>query len=167
MKTILTISIISIGLIIIFWFFSKKRLIKKMNTYVIIVKMAMWENLSEEFSKNLQNRQAKLLAGAVVNKLFGEEAPNQEVKNFTKENQEKINNTLLKIKNNRELCEIITQTNKTNYIVSQYFRNNKENKPDFVNREKLKELGIWVSGLGAPNPKTYPQMVEKWAKNKI
>jgi len=161
------IAIGTIMFLFLYWLFihnKKQKLLKEINALVVLTKIKIYE----EFEKTIQNNNNKetaFLAGAMTNSLFGEKTDNENAKQFLEEHRAEVDHELSKIKNNKELCKIITQAYKMNIIARTNLRTStEENVPDPVSLEKLKRLGIWIDGLESPSPKTFILMAQEYYK---
>lgn len=154
-----------LALIIFYWFYSKKKLVKKMNTHVIVIKTQIRESLREKFLERYDKEEAMLLANSVVYEIFGEEPPDLKSKNFLKNNQERIDNVLLKMKDDEDLCRIITQTHRVNCATAHSLRKKTDPQPEiWASYEKLKKFDIWKNDLASVTPQEYYTNVKNYIR---
>lgn len=139
---------------------------QKMNAYVYLVKMHLFKQFTKKLKGDYGELDAKYFAGALTNKLFGETPPNERAHHFFVTHKNDIKKELLKIKESRSLCKLVTQTWMVNAVVAPLRRDPDESLPDLLSCEELKKIGIWVSeptlSAGA-----YREMIEKYFKKKI
>lgn len=139
----------------------KKKLFEKMLTGVDTVKMGVYVRLKSKFLREHDEDFSGLLAGAVINELFSNVPSNPQGNKFLDSNQELIKSELENLAGDEEIRHTVTQAARVRSIV-QTEENPREVEANVAALEKLKDLGILISGGEIPTPEAFLQMAEEF-----
>lgn len=154
MKLVLLIAAVIVALI----FYTKhrqKKVVQKMNDAVQLVKLGLFNHLSQKYLDGSDVKEAGLLAAGVVNFIFDEEPMKEEAIRFQKENGRRIADEARRLSGSGQIRQLITQAFRTQALVR--YASAGRYSVDRANKwgERLRELGILVPGGDAPTPDTF------------
>jgi len=127
---------------------------------VDMVKMGIFTRLAQRLQAQHTERTADLLAAAVVHELFSEIPSGSPAQDFLKSNYEIVERELSKIKDDSEICRVVTQAVRMKVLMSYEQRENVEES--LAALEKLKKLGILVPDVETPTPSTFLSMAREF-----
>jgi hypothetical protein len=130
---------------------------------VNMVKVGVFGRLSSRFRVKYGEEKGNLLAAAVTNELFSSPSLNRKGKKFLKSNRETVQKELSDLRNDDEIRNAVTQAVRVKVIISQA-QSNQAKESLLSPLEKLKELGILVSGGETPSPNTFLPMASRFYK---
>ncbi len=126
---------------------SKRRLLRVVHNGIKAFKMALYYRTAYALSRTNTFSRAGLLAAAVVNRLFGEDAAGDVPRRFADENVEEIDRTTSEIMHNAEVRSLFTEAIRceevTRYAVG--------SEPRIDHFQDLIERG-WIDGSEESNP---------------
>jgi len=144
---------IAIGILYYIIVYRRKILIKRMALGIDQVKLGLFSRLERKFEADHGREKAGLIAAAITNKLFYENASNQEGQEFSEANEDSIW---------REIA-ILMEDEATRYIISQairvkatlFYAHSSQVDYEFLHHvEKLNEIG-WKMPSMAPSPHNF------------
>lgn len=143
--------------------FGKKLLFKKMIDGVVMVEVGLWDRLCEKYIPKYGKTKGEFLAAAVINELFSELPSNSEGEQFLKSNYDLIQRELSSLKDDREMCNAVTQAVRVKVIV--FSAQNKLSPESLLEcLEKLRRFGILVPGGNTPTPDNFLAMAYKFSQ---
>lgn len=142
----------------------KKVLLTRMISGIDMVKMGVYTRLKQRFEVKYGEEKARFLSGAVTNELFSGKPANPDAEQFLKSNMDIVEQELSKIRDDQEMCKVVTQAIRVKMVVSSTKGKHVLN-PLLDHVKKLKKFGIFVSGGEAPSPETFLAMAYKFFKS--
>ncbi len=132
-----------------------------------LVRMIFFKELKVYLGKTYADAEesyAGMLAGAIMNELFGTPNPQEKFADFAEENKQTIANELSKVNSNfPDLCIVITDALRIHFLC-----NHQEEIGDDSENEKIlaraKEYGILLSERDVPLPKGFMELVYRVGK---
>ncbi len=138
----------------------KSELIAILREGVAVVQMVLFKELRSLFEtkhadKDRINR--SMLVGAIINKLFGTENPEERFQQFNSENKAVIEQEILSLPEQFPLLRI----NITDALRVQTLCDNQEGMADTYILQQAEEMGILVKGREIPLPSTFMTLIRK------
>ena len=154
MTILLLFLFVLLALIFGYYFYRKNALINRMSNAVHLVKLGLFRRLKQSYLTNLESPEATLLADAVTALVFSEIPTAPHELQFREEHRDRIEREARRLSQDKHICDLITQAARTQAILAHIAK--KEGVRDASDRfERLKDLGILVTGGDAPAPDTF------------
>lgn len=142
-----------------------REFIQALREGIDIVRMIFFVRMRDHLLKNLPEQGQKfsqMLAGAILNELFGTQNPDRVFANFATENAALIDQELKNVAENfKDLIIPLTDALRMHFLC-----NHQEDKPDYSLSilAKAKDYGILLEERNAPLPKGFMEMVYRVGK---
>ena len=142
-----------------------RKFIQALREGVDIVRMIFFVRMRDHLLENFPEQGQKfsqMLAGAILNELFGTQNPDRVFADFAMENAELIDRELKKVPENFEDLVIPL----TDALRMHFLCNHQENMPDYSLSvlAKAKDYGILLDERNAPLPKGFMELVYRVGK---
>lgn len=145
----------------------ERKFIPSLREGVELVRMIFFKELKANLAKTYSDKEAPyagMLAGAMMNELFGTPNPQQKFADFAEENRQRIVDELGKVNSNfPELCIVLTDALRIHFLC-----NHQEAIGDESDNEKIlaraKEYGILLAERDVPLPKGFMELVYRVGK---
>lgn len=138
----------------------KEKLVPALREGVEIVKLILYKKISTQYAEKYRDRGAdfgKKLAGAVINRLFAIENPDQKFQDFIKQNNEAIIDEIKNFPNDyKELTIPVSDA-----LRVQFMCDCQDGSEDVDFLKKAQELGVLMVERNMPMPGSFLNLIAK------
>lgn len=142
-----------------------RKLIPSLREGIDVVKMIFFKNLKESLMKKFPEEgdvYAGMLAGAIMNDLFGSPNPQEKFRLFAEDNSQRIRQELENVSTEfTDLCILLTDALRMHFLCN-HQEGIEDNNEEIL--KKARDYGILIEARDVPLPKGFMQLVYRVGK---